>query len=392
MNHCARILRIDIPRAGNGLKRVEVLCRIVDVLAEGEGMVSDFTGLGRPVIDCDLHNTFPTLQTLMPYLEDHWVAYIGESHFRGPGASDYPGGAPTSAREGTRPENGPPGSDLALMQEHVLDPWEVEVGILVCGYWVQSVSNEDLAVSLATAVNQWQIDHWLEKDDRLRASLVVPSQNPMLAAQEIERFGDHPGFVQVVVPVRSYSLYGKREYNPMYEAALKHDLVIGIHYGGASGIPPTPVGWPSTYIEESADMAQVFQAQVLSLIAEGAFSRFPDLRVALIESGFVWMPAWMWRMDKEWKGLRRDTPWVNRRPSDYVREHIRMTLQPMEAPPDPEHLLQAIGQLDSEELLVFSTDYPHWHFDGPEGAIPKGLSESLLEKILRENARAFYRL
>ena len=355
-------------------------------------MASDFSGLGRPVIDCDIHNAVTSLQTLFPYLEDHWVAYSKESHFRGPGASDHPGGAPTVAREGTRSENGPPGSSLLLTQKQVLDPWEVEVGILTCSYWVQSILNEDLAASVATAVNQWQIEHWLEKDDRLRASLVVPSQNPLLAAREIEQFGDHPGFVQIALPARSYSLYGKSEYNPMYEAAVKHDLVIGIHYGGAAGIPPTPAGWPSMYIEESVDMAQVFQAQVLSLISEGAFARFPDLRVALLESGFAWMPAWMWRMDKEWKGLRRDTPWVKRSPSDYVREHIRMTLQPMEAPTNPEHLLQMIGQLDSDELLMFSTDYPHWHFDGPDDAVPKGLSDSLLDKILIENARAFYRL
>ncbi len=355
-------------------------------------MTADFTGLGRPVIDCDIHNAVTSLETLVPYLEDHWVAYIRESHFRGPSANDYPGGAPTSARQGTRPATGPPGSNLELMQKQVLDPWDVEVGILTCGYWVQSVLNEDLAASLATAVNQWQIDHWLEKDARLRASLVVPSQNPILAAREIERFGDHPGFVQIVLPVRSYSLYGKSEYDPMYAAAVKHNLAIGIHFGGASALPPTPVGWPSTYIEECADMAQIFQAQVLSLISEGAFARFPELRVALIESGFVWMPAWMWRMDKEWKGLRRDTPWVVRPPSDYVREHIRMTLQPMDAPINSEHLLQMIGQLDSDEILMFSTDYPHWHFDGPDDAIPKGLSASLLEKILRENARAFYRL
>ena len=215
------------------------------------------------------------------------------------------------------------------------------MGILTCGYWVQSVHNEDLAASLATAINQWQIDHWLEKDARLRASLVVPSQNPLLAAREIERFGDHPGFVQVILPVRSYSLYGISEYNPMYAAAVKHDLAIGIHLAVLLA-STTPVGWPSTYIEECADMAQIFQAQVLSLISEGAFARFPELRVVLIESGFVWMPAWMWRMDKEWKGLRRDTPWVVRPPSDYVREHIRMTLQPMDAPIASEHLLQMI--------------------------------------------------
>ena len=75
-------------------------------------MTADFTGLGRPVIDCDIHNAVASLEILVPYLEDHWGAYIRESHFRGPSANDYPGGAPTSARQGTRPANGPPGSDL----------------------------------------------------------------------------------------------------------------------------------------------------------------------------------------------------------------------------------------------------------------------------------------
>jgi predicted TIM-barrel fold metal-dependent hydrolase len=235
------------------------------------------------------------------------------------------------------------------------------------------------------------VDAWLEKDARLRASLVVPSQNPVLAAEEIERFGDHPGFVQVMLPVRSYEPYGKRVYDPIFEAAVKHGLVVGIHYGGASSLPPTPVGWPATYVEEMADMAQVFQSQVMNLVVEGAFDRFPELRVVLIEGGWTWMPAWMWRLDKEWRGLRRNIPWVKRPPSDYIREHIRMTLQPMDAPDNPDYLLQMMGQLDSDEMLLFSTDYPHWHFDAPEDAIPKGLSESLRDKILYENARTFYR-
>lgn len=342
------------------------------------------------IIDCDIHNTLPSLKTLIPYLDGHWEAYVNESAFEGPNANDYPAGVPTSAREGTKPQKGPAGSDFGLLKEQALDAWNVEIGVLTCGYRVQSVQNEDLAVVLSTAINQWQVDAWLEKDERLRASLVVPSQNAVLAAEEIERFGDHPGFVQVMLPVRSYEPYGKRVYDPIFEAAVKHDLVVGIHYGGASSLPPTPVGWPSTYVEEMADMAQVFQSQVMSLVVEGAFDRFPNLRVALIEGGWTWMPAWMWRLDKEWKGLRRNIPWVKRPPSDYIREHIRMTLQPMDAPENPDYLLQMIGQLDSDEMLLFSTDYPHWHFDAPEDAIPKGLSESLKNKILYENARRFY--
>ncbi len=345
-----------------------------------------------PIIDCDLHNEVPSLKTLLPYLPAHWQDYINESAFVGPDANDYPKNAPTTARPGSRPPNGPPGSDLALLRAQVLDVWHVDYGILNNVYWVQSVHLEDLAADLAVAINQWQIDEWLEKEPRLRASLVVPSQNPVLAAGIIERFADHPGFVQVIMPVRSLMPYGKRFYDPIYDVATKHGLVIGIHYGGAPGHAPTPTGWPSTYIEEYAGMAQVFQSQVWSLVVEGAFDRFPDLRVALIEGGFTWMPAQMWRMDKEWKGLRHNTPWVKQPPSAYIRQHMRLTVQPVNAPPQSEYLLQIIEQLETDELLMFATDYPHWHFDTNDEAWPVPLPEASLAKLLAGNARAFYNL
>ena len=75
-----------------------------------------------------------------------------------------------------------------------------------------------------------------------------------------------------------------------------------------------------------------------------------------------------------------------------MREHLRFTLQPMDAPPDPTQFLRMIGQLDSDDMLMFSTDYPHWQFDSPEEALPMGLPESLMKKILAENAREFYQL
>jgi len=344
------------------------------------------------VIDCDIHNEVPSLKTLSPYLPDHWQAYINESAFVGPDANDYPKNAPTTARPDSVPAQGPAGSDLSLMRQQALDVWNVEYAILANTYWVQSIHLEDLAADMATAVNRWQIDSWLSQEARLRASIVVPSQNPLLAAREIERFADHPGFVQVIMPVRSLMPYGKRYYDPIYEAAVKHGLVIGIHYGGAPGHSPTPTGWPSTYIEEYAGMAQVFQSQIMSLIFEGVFDRFPDLRVALIEGGFTWMPSLTWRMDKEWKGLRHNTPWVKRAPSAYIREHIRMTIQPVNAPPQPEYLLHILEQLESDDMLMFSTDYPHWHFDSDDEAWPVTLPEESMTKLMAGNARAFYRL
>lgn len=345
------------------------------------------------MIDCDIHNQLPSLQILEPYLDPYFRDYLRTSAFTGPDANDYPGNAPLTARPDARPASGhPPGSDLDLIRQQVLDANHVDFGILTCNYWVQSVHDPHLAAALATAINQWQIDFWLEQESRLRASLVVPSQDPVRAAQEIDRFGGHPGFVQVILPVRSEALYGNARYDPIYAAAVRHDLVIGIHYGGAPGHPPTPVGWPSTFIEEYAGMAQVFQSQVINIIVEGVFGRFPALRMALIEGGFTWMPSLMWRLDKEWRGLRHNIPWVKQAPSDYMREHIRLTTQPVDAPLDSLYLRQIIEQMDSDAMLMYASDYPHWHFDEPQEVFVEGLSESQKSKIRSENARAFYRL
>ena len=68
---------------------------------------------GRAVIDCDLHNVVPSAQALFPWLSDFWREYITQSGFKGPNDTPYPK-APTSARPGTTPAAGPPGSDLAL--------------------------------------------------------------------------------------------------------------------------------------------------------------------------------------------------------------------------------------------------------------------------------------
>ena len=39
-----------------------------------------------------------------------------------------------------------------------------------------------------------------------------------------------------------------------------------------------------------------------------------------------------WRMDKHWERMRSETPHVTRPPSEYVREHVWFTTQPIEEP------------------------------------------------------------
>ena len=345
------------------------------------------------MIDSDVHNELPKLKTLLPYLGEQWQVYLNESAFRGTGADDYPANSAVAACEGSRPESGPPGSDIDLLRGHVFDKMDADLAILNCGFRAGSVHNQDFAADLATAVNDWQTEEWLDKDDRFRASIIIANHNPSRAAAEIDRIGDHPGFVQVVLPVRGDAPYGNLRYDPVFEAATRHDLAILIAFGGATGLPPTATGWPSTYVEEYVDAGAIFQSQVNSLIFEGAFDRFPTLRVVLSESGWTWMPSLMWRMDKEWKGLRRDTPWVKRRPSEYMREHIRLTTAPTDRP-SPERaneLAEMIDYLDSDKMLLFASDYPHWHGEEPT-AWMSDLSNELRERIIHTNAAEFYGL
>jgi len=344
------------------------------------------------MIDCDIHNEVPRIEALFPYLPEHWREHIRQSLFKGPVDHIYPPGSPATARPDSKPVEGPAGSDLALLRAQALDAPGVEIGILTCAYAVDSLHHPDAAVALASAVNDWQIAEWLDKEPRLRASIVVPVQLPALAAREIDRVAAHPGFVQVLLPARTQHPLGSRLYQPLWEAIARHDLVAGIHFGGVPGNPPTPSGWPSFFLEEYAAMAQVFASQVTSIISEGVFDLYPNLRVALLESGFTWLPAHMWRFDKEWRNLRRLVPWVKRAPSEYIRQHVRVTVQPLDAPPETRHLLQIIDQLGSDEMLLYASDYPHVHATTPEETLLPALPESLARKILSENARALYRL
>jgi predicted TIM-barrel fold metal-dependent hydrolase len=336
------------------------------------------------LIDVDVHNNVPNVEALFPYLPEHWVEHVKGSSFKGATDTSYPKKAPTTSRPGS-------GSDLASLQSQVLDPLGVERAILNCTYAVDSLHNPDAAVAFASAVNDWTIAEWLEKDSRLRASLVVTPQIPALAAREIDRVGGHPGFVQVHLPVRSHTPYGSRLFHPIWEAAVRQDLPVGLHFGGSPGNPPTPAGWPSYYFEEYAAQAQVFATQVLSLITEGVFAQFPTLKFALLEGGFTWLGPHMWRCDKDWRHLRRLVPWVKRPPSDYMREHFRVSVQPLDTPADPAQLVKSIEFLGSDDMLMFATDYPHRHAHAAEEVLLPLLPDALARKIGSENARALYK-
>ena len=132
-----------------------------------------------------------------------------------------------------------------------------------------------MAAALARAVNEWLAREWLDRDPRLRASIVVPLRDPELAVAEIERAPPDRRFVQVLVPAMGEAPLGRRMLWPMCAPSRAMALPLGIHAGSAFRHATTSNGWPSYYLEDTVVQSHAFQAQLLSLVAEGVFTEFP---------------------------------------------------------------------------------------------------------------------
>lgn len=340
-------------------------------------------------IDCDLHPALPALKSLLPYLDDHWRDAVIQRGVHELNSIAYPDNAPITARADFRRAGHRPGSNLDLLREQALDQFGSKVAICNCLYGVPLLHSEDMAAAFARALNTWIAREWLDREPRLRASIVVPLQSPERAVDEIEHWTRDPRFVQVLMPATADQPYGRRIYWPIYAVAERLNLPIGIHAGSSYRHPVTAgVGWPSYHTEDYAAQSVGFQSQLTSLVCEGVFSKFPKLQVVLMESGLSWLPAHLWRLTKYWRGLRLEIPWVDRSPAEIVRSNVRLTLQPIDAPGRNE-LLKTIDHVGSDELLLFSTDYPHWQFDEDE-ILPAGLSADLVRKITIDNPLATY--
>jgi predicted TIM-barrel fold metal-dependent hydrolase len=340
-------------------------------------------------VDCDIHPAVPGVKALLPYLTEYWRDSVEERGITSLESISYPPNAPLSARPEWRGEDGSAAAGLAQVQAQVFDRFGADIAICNCLYGVQLLFAEDLAAEFARAINDWLVKEWLDRDPRLRGSIIVPMQNTEYAVDEIERCAPDRRFVQVLVLAMGEAPLGRRHYWPIYAAAERHGLPLGIHAGSSYRHPVTSLGWPSYYIEDYVSQSQGFQSQVASLICEGVFAKYPRLKVVLIESGVMWLPGFLWRFGKFWRGLRSEVPWVDRSPAEIVRDHIRLTAQPLDGPDNPAQLERALEHLRSDDMLLYASDFPHWQFDGDD-PVPAGVSDALREKMKSANPLATY--
>jgi uncharacterized protein len=349
------------------------------------------------LVDCDIHpiqKPGAVAQYLSAQWRDHMATY--GAHIRqglqeriqwprmmasGQRADAYP------------PDGGPPGSSYEMLRDQHLDPHGIEHGMLIAlSKGGMEERNQDYAAALMHACNQWQKEHWVDRDPRLHAGIVVNGDDVAAAVKEIELRAQDKAFVQIILSPRTNEPLGRRRFWPIFAIAQETGLPLGLHPAAHSGgAPSTGAGWPTYYMQEHYTFSTASEAVATSLVMEGVFEEFPRLKIAMIESGLSWAPILGWRMDRIWERMRSEVPRLKRPPSEYLRQYFWFATQPIEEPENPQHLLDVFDWLGWDRL-IYSSDYPHWDYDDPRFVLRVKISDEQRLKLFRSNALALYNL
>lgn len=261
-------------------------------------------------------------------------------------------------------------ADEADQKQRDLDDFDIDYSVTTptLHLMIHTVNNDRIAVALSKAYNDWVADTMLDHSDQFRACLVVPPQDPQRAAEEIERRGDDPKVSGVYMPPGSWTPLGNRYFDPIYEAAEKHDLTIVCHgLQMREGGFPVQANGAQTFAESHiVSLPWAVMWGMTSIMSEGVPERFPDLNFVFQEAGIGWIPWMRWRMDDHYLEYTDDFPDLEQLPSEYIDESFYFATQPVGDPRGKNSHIADIIRMAGPENIVYSADLPHMDFDPPE--------------------------
>jgi predicted TIM-barrel fold metal-dependent hydrolase len=234
-------------------------------------------------------------------------------------------------------------------------------------------------------------------DPRLIAVGQLSLSDPKRAIEEIEE-GKKLGCGAFWIPGSTVEdrSPGHTDFDPIWQALCDQGTPFMLHVGANKNFvskawlnngkpkPPDLIGGGENLrVRDFTALSFAPQLFLTSLVFDGVFERFPDLRGGVIELGAGWVPEYLRTLDMSQKIFRRSDPSVAALPkkaSDYIRGQVRFTPFPGE---DVGRMIADAGP----ELFLFSSDYPH-----PEGTTdPIGRFERTFDGIDEAAKEQFYR-
>jgi predicted TIM-barrel fold metal-dependent hydrolase len=280
----------------------------------------------------------------------------------------------------------------------VMDEQGIESTIMLptLGVGMEAALEHDVPAFTAafTAFNRWLDEDWgFNHDDRIYASPYVSLVDVDWAVAELEYALAHDTRTVLMRPASVYGVAGRRtpgdRAHHAFWARLNQAGITRVVHGGDSSYAAYEQLWGLSGEVESFRVpmlkrllsASPIHDFMASLIADGLFDRFPNLRVATIETGSGWVRPLL----KKLKQLSVQLP--HEFASDPVaafRDHVWVS-------PFFEDDVLALVDAVGPDKVVFGSDYPHAEGLAEPTAFVKeldGLDDTAIRKIMRDNARA----
>jgi len=344
------------------------------------------------VVDCDVH-PYPRRGVLHEFLDPTWVR---SQRLRAEGARNgiFYDAPDFNFAQAMRVDSFPGDGEFAcsdpdLAFRQLIMESGSDIAILGPTAHGGGDTDEELT-AMAAATNRWQQACWLEgeanRHGRFYGSLCANITEPEQAAREIETWAGYERFKQILILAEHRPSWGHPRYDPVWAAAVRHGIPVACHLGRGQHnlLPMSPVGFMTYNHDFMVTYSMLAANQIMSLIFDGVFDRFPQLQIVFIEHAFTWILPLMWRMDAI-HTARSEPGGPRRKPSEYVRDNIWFTTQPLDYPDDKLELTQALEWMQADRIMLFSSDYPHWTFDEPRW-LAKHLPERMREPVMSTNA------
>ena len=349
------------------------------------------------IVDTDIHVNDPPVK-LAPYCDEPWRVTLESLANTPPRYLDIPGYAPSLKLDPAIPGAHDFRSVESPAQMRAeLTELGIDIGILFPDNLLlfAPLPHMEYATALSHAYNRWLLAEWAGKEDGLYGAVLACPQNPEDSAASIREYGKDPAIVAVYLPTAGVNpLWGHRKYDPIFAAAQELDLPVVLHSVTlvSPAFPCNTDQFENHFARQVVGHAFGMMANLTSIMHTGVPARFPGLKVVFTEAGIGWAPYLTWRLDKYHREYRRTVPFLERPPSEYIREQMWFATQPLEEPDDPEQMVEVIRQC-GEDRVLFASDWPHHDFDHPRGILNLPMSQEVKRKVMGENAlNAFSRI
>jgi predicted TIM-barrel fold metal-dependent hydrolase len=186
-----------------------------------------------------------------------------------------------------------------------------------------SIFDKDLAVALCKAYNDYMAEDCRKWGDRLKPIGVVPLQDVDEAVKEMYRCVNELGMVGVAtspnipIPhpaapnafpeVRTCKHISHPDFYPILEAAVDLDIALGLHGGPGSDMVGGIADHMETFVLNHIFVQRNQQQMAMArMVFDGAFEKFPTLRIGFVEGGCGWLPDLSHSFHEHWEKRIRD--------------------------------------------------------------------------------------